>query len=157
MGAKVAAQLGAKGLAKAGLITAGTSLPNLAQEGQYLDKIEQFNQIYGRIPTQEELAQIQNVALGEKAINTALETVADKMLFGKLLPEGTVTKSVKGILKSAGQQALTEAATEGMQESVSIGAEKLLGINQGDNLARLADSMAIGGITGGVIGGGRWR
>lgn len=153
-GAKAAAQLGAKGLAKAGLITTGASLPNLAQEGQYLDKIEQFKQINGRIPTQEELAQIQNVALGEKAINTALETVADKMLFGKLLPEGTVTKSVKGILKSAGQQALTEAATEGMQESVSIGAEKLLGINQGDNLARLADSMAIGGITGGVIGGG---
>ena len=41
-----------------------------------------------------------------------------------------------------------------MQESVSIGAEKLLGINQGDNMKRLADSMAIGGITGGVIGGG---
>lgn len=153
-GAKAAAQLGAKGLAKAGLITAGASIPNLTQEGQYLDKIEQFKQIYGRIPTQEELAQIQNVALGEKTINTALETVADKLLFGKLFPEGTVTKSVKGILKNAGQQALTEAATEGMQESVSIGAEKLLGINQGDNLSRLTDSMAIGGITGGIIGGG---
>ena len=152
-GAKAAAGLGLKGAAKAGLITAGTSIPNLAQEGQYLDKVEAFKNIYGRVPTEEELRQIQNTAIGEKAINTALETVADKMLFGKMFPQGAVTKDVKGILKNAGQQALTEAGTEGLQEGVSIGAESLLGINQGNNLERLADSMAIGGITGGVMGG----
>lgn len=153
-GAKAAATMGLKGAAKAGLITAGTSIPNLAQEGTYLDKIQQFQELNGRMPTLEELKQIQNVALGEKAINTALETVSDRLLFGKFFPEGAVTKGVKGVIKSAGQQALTEAATEGMQESVSIGAENILGINQGNNLERLADSMAIGGITGGVIGGG---
>lgn len=152
-GAKLAAQAGLKGLAKAGAITAGTSIPNLAQEGSYLDKIDAFQAMNGRMPTQEELAQIQNVAIGEKAVNTALETISDRLLFGKIFPEGAVTKGVKGVLKNAGQQALTEAGTEGMQEGVSIGAEKLLGLNQGDNLARLADSMAIGGITGGVIGG----
>lgn len=152
-GAKAAATMGLKGAAKAGLITAGTSVPNLAQEGTYLDKIQQFQELNGRMPTLEELKQIQNVALGEKAINTALETVSDRLLFGKFFPEGAVTKGVKGVIKSAGQQALTEAATEGMQESVSIGAEKLLGMNQGDNLARLADAMAIGGVTGGVMGG----
>lgn len=152
-GAKAAATMGLKGAAKAGLITAGTSVPNLAQEGTYLDKIQQFQELNGRMPTLEELKQIQNVALGEKAINTALETVSDRLLFGKFFPEGAVTKGVKGVLKNAGQQALTEAATEGMQESVSIGAEKLLGMNQGDNLARLADAMAIGGVTGGVMGG----
>lgn len=152
-GAKAAAGWGLKGAAKAGLITAGTSVPNLAQEGQYLDKIEAFKSVYGRVPTEEELRQIQNTAIGEKAVNTALETVADKMLFGKMFPQGAVTKDVKGVLKSAGQQALTEAGTEGLQESVSIGAESLLGINQGNNLERLADSMAIGGITGGVMGG----
>lgn len=152
-GAKTAATMGLKGAAKAGLITAGTSIPNLAQEGTYLDKIQQFQELNGRMPTLEELKQIQNVALGEKAINTALETVSDRLLFGKFFPEGAVTKGVKGVIKSAGQQALTEAATEGMQESVSIGAEKLLGMNQGDNLARLADAMAIGGVTGGVMGG----
>ena len=152
-GAKAAATMGLKGAAKAGLITAGTSVPNLAQEGTYLDKIQQFQELNGRMPTLEELKQIQNVALGEKAINTALETVSDRLLFGKFFPEGAVTNGVKGVIKSAGQQALTEAATEGMQESVSIGAEKLLGMNQGDNLARLADAMAIGGVTGGVMGG----
>lgn len=152
-GAKAAATMGLKGAAKAGLITAGTSIPNLAQEGTYLDKIQQFQELNGRMPTLEELKQIQNVALGEKAINTALETVSDRLLFGKFFPEGAVTKGVKGVIKSAGQQALTEAATEGMQEGVSIGAEKLLGMNQGDNLARLADAMAIGGVTGGVMGG----
>ena len=153
-GAKAAATMGLKGAAKAGLITAGTSVPNLAQEGTYLDKIQQFQELNGRMPTLEELKQIQNVALGEKAINTALETVSDRLLFGKFFPEGAVTtKGVKGVINSAVQQALTEAATEGMQESVSIGAEKLLGMNQGDNLARLADAMAIGGVTGGVMGG----
>lgn len=152
-GAKAAATLGLKSAAKAGLITAGTSIPNLAQEGTYLDKIQQFQELNGRMPTLEELKQIQNVALGEKAINTALETVSDRLLFGKFFPEGAVTKGVKGVIKSAGQQALTEAATEGMQEGVSIGAEKLLGMNQGDNLAKLADAMAIGGVTGGVMGG----
>lgn len=152
-GAKAATALGLKGLAQAGLITAGTSIPNLAQEGQYLDKIQAFQQLNGRMPTIEELKQIQNVALGEKAINTALETVSDRLLFGKLFPQGAITKNVKGVIKNAGQQALTEAATEGMQEGVSIGAENMLGINQGNNLERLADSMAIGGITGGVVGG----
>lgn len=153
-GAKFATQAGLKGLAKAGVITAGTSVPNLAQEGSYLDKIDAFQTINGRMPTQEELAQIQNVAIGEKAVNTAIETVSDRLLFGKIFPEGAVTKGVKGVLKNAGQQALTEAGTEGMQESVSIGAEKLLGLNQGDNASRLLDAMAIGGVTGGVIGGG---
>ena len=153
-GAKLAAQAGLKGLASAGVVTAGTSVPNLAQEGSYLDKIEAFQAINGRMPTQEELAQIQNVAIGEKALNTALETVSDRLLFGKIFPEGAVTKGVKGVLKNAGQQALTEAGTEGMQEGVSIGAEKLLGLNQGDNASRLLDAMAIGGVTGGVIGGG---
>lgn len=132
----------------------GTSLPNLAQEGSYLDKIQQFKEIYGRIPTYEELRQIQNVALGEKAINTALETVSDRLLFGKLFPQGTITKNVKGIITNAEKQALTEAATEGMQEGVSIGAENMLGINQGNNLERIADSIAIGGVTGGILGGG---
>ena len=94
-GAKAATALGLKGLAQAGLITAGTSIPNLAQEGQYLDKIQAFQQLNGRMPTIEELKQIQNVALGEKAINTALETVSDRLLFGKLFPQGAITKNVK--------------------------------------------------------------
>lgn len=153
-GAKLATQAGLNGLAKTGLITAGTSIPNVAQEGTYLDKIEQFQQINGRLPNEQEIKQIQNVAIGEKGINTALETVADRLLFGKLFPNGTITKGVKNIARSAGEQAVTEALTEGLQEGVSIGAEKALGINQGNNLQRLADSMAIGGITGGVTGGG---
>jgi hypothetical protein len=145
----------AAGLGKVGTAAAtfaGTSIPNLAQEGSYLDKIQQFQQINGRIPTAEELKHIQNVALGEKAINTALETVGDKMLFGKVLPSGAASKTFKGISQKALEQAITEAATEGMQESVSIGAENLLGINQGNNLERIADSMAIGGIVGGAYG-----
>ena len=146
----------AAGLGKVGTgvaTFAGTSIPNLAQEGSYLDKIQQFQQINRRIPTAEELKHIQNVALGEKAINTALETVGDKMLFGKVLPSGAASKTFKGISQKALEQAITEATTEGMQESVSIGAENLLGINQGNNLERIADSMAIGGITGGAYGG----
>ena len=153
-GAKVAGSIGAKGLAKAGLTGLGTALPNLAQEGQYLDKIQQFEAINGRLPNEEELQKIQNVALTEKGVNSALETVADVALFGKLFPQGTASKGVKNILKNAGQQFVTEAGTEGMQEGVSIGAEKLLGINQGNNLERLAESMAIGGLVGGAIGGG---
>ena len=153
IGAGAAAKLGLSGLAKTGMTTVGTSIPNFAQEGTYLDKLETFQQINGRIPTTDEMRQIQNVALSEKAANTVLETVADKMLFGKVFPQGQVTKGVKKFLKNAGQQALTEAGTEAMQEGVSIGAEKLLGMNQGDNLARLADAMAIGGVTGGVMGG----
>lgn len=156
-GAKAAAGLGLKGAAKAGLITAGTAVPNLAQEGQYLDKIEQFQAINGRMPNAEELKYIQNVALGEKAANTALETVSDRLLFGKLFPEGVVKTGLKNrainAAKGFGQQAIAEAGTEGMQESVSIGAESLLGINQGNNLERLGEAMALGGLTGGVIGG----
>ena len=155
-GAKLAGQLGVKGLAKAGLITAGTSVPNVAQEGSYLDKIQQFQAMNGRMPTLDELKQIQNVALGEKAVNTALETISDRLLFGKLFPEGTATKSVKGIIKGVGQQGLTEAGTEAMQEGVSIGAEKLLGLNNdnfADNMKRVADSAAIGGVVGMGMGG----
>ena len=153
-GTKLATQLGIKGLGKSALTFAGTSIPNLAQEGQYIDKIEQFKQVYGRFPTQEELKQIQNVALSEKTINTALETVADRLLFGKLFPQGTTTKGIKNVIKNAGQQALTEGITEGLQETTSIGAEKLLGINQGNNVDRLLESMAIGGLVGGVTGAG---
>ena len=153
IGAGAAAKLGLSGLAKTGMTTVGTSIPNLAQEGTYLDKLETFQQINGRIPTTDEMRQIQNVALSEKAANTVLETFADKMLFGKVFPQGQVTKGVKKFLKNAGQQALTEAGTEAMQEGVSIGAEKVLGINQGDNLQRIADSAAIGGVTGGAMGG----
>ena len=152
-GAKAAAGLGLKGVAKAGLITAGTAVPNLAQEGQYLDKIDQFYAVNGRMPTDEELKYIQNVAIGEKAANTALETVSDRLLFGKLFPSGTASKGVKDFARNIGQQAITEAGTEGLQESVSIGAENLLGINQGNNLERLGEAMALGGLTGGVIGG----
>lgn len=155
-GAGLAGKLGLNGLAKAGLITAGTSVPNLAQEGSYLDKIQQFQAINGRMPTADELKQIQNVAIGEKTVNTALETIADRLLFGKLFPSGTVTKSVKGIIKDIGQQGLTEAATEAMQEGVSIGAEKLLGLNNDDfaaNMGRVGDSAAIGGIVGMGMGG----
>ena len=155
-GAKLAGQLGVKGLAKAGLITAGTSVPNVAQEGSYLDKIQQFQAMNGRMPTLDELKQIQNVALGEKAVNTALETISDRLLFGKLFPEGTATKSVKGIIKGVGQQGLTEAGTEAMQEGVSIGAEKLLGLNNdnfADSMKRVADSAAIGGVVGMGMGG----
>lgn len=153
IGAKAAAKLGLGGLAKTGLVTVGTSIPNLAQEGTYLDKIEAFQKINGRTPTVDEMKQIQNVAFAEKATNTALETIADKLLFGKVFPQGTTTKSVKNFLKNIGQQSLTEAGTEAMQEGVSIGAEKVLGINQGDNLQRIADSAAIGGVTGGAMGG----
>ena len=154
-GAKTAAQLGLKGLAKAGLITTGTSVPNLAQEGNYLDKIEQFKNVYGRIPTNEELKQIQNAALREKGLNTALETVSDRLLFAKLFPE-IATKNVKGIIKNAAQQALAEGVTEALQEGVSIGTEKQLGLNQdnlADNLRRIGESAAIGGVVGGVMGG----
>lgn len=153
-GAKVAGQIGLNGLSKAGLITAGTALPNLAQEGSYLDKIQAFQQIYGRTPTTEELANIQNAAITEKGINTALETLADKLLFAKLFPHSTVSKGIKNVLKNIGEQSLTEGLTEAAQESVSIGAEKYLGINKGNNLQRLADSAGIGAITGGLIGGG---
>lgn len=152
-GAKAAAGLGLKGAAKAGLITAGTAIPNLAQEGQYLDKIEQFKVINGRLPNEEELKTIQNVALGEKAVNTALETVSDRLLFAKMFPEGAIKNRAINGLKGLGQQAIAEAGTEGMQESVSIGAESLLGINQGNNIERLGEAMALGGLTGGVIGG----
>lgn len=152
-GAGIAAKAGLSGLGKAGLITAGSSVPNVAQEGQYLDKIETFKNIYGRLPNEAELKKIQNVALGEKGVNTALETVADRLLFAKLFPQGTVNKGIKNILKSAGEQAVTEAGTEGLQEASSIGAESILGINQGNNLERLAEAATIGGLTGGVIGG----
>lgn len=147
----------AAGLGKVGTgiaTTAGTAVPNLAQEGQYLDKIEAFKNIYGRVPTEEELRVIQNVALGEKATNAALETISDKLLFGKLFPQGVATKGAKDVLKNVGKQAVTEAGTEGMQEGVSIGAENLLGINQGDNLARLGEAIGMGGLTGGILGGG---
>lgn len=156
-GARLAGQIGAKGLAKAGLIAAGTSVPNLAQEGSYLDKVQQFQEINGRMPTPEELKQIQNVAIGEKAVNTILETVADRLLFGKLFPEGTATKGLKQIGKNIAQQGVTEAGTEAMQEGVSIGAEKMLGLNNDDlaaNLRRVGESAAIGGIVGGTMAGG---
>lgn len=156
-GARLAGQIGAKGLAKAGLIAAGTSIPNLAQEGSYLDKVQQFQEINGRMPTPEELKQIQNVAIGEKAVNTILETVADRLLFGKLFPEGTATKGLKQIGKNIAQQGVTEAGTEAMQEGVSIGAEKMLGLNNDDlaaNLRRVGESAAIGGIVGGTMAGG---
>lgn len=153
-GAKLAAQAGLKGLSKAGIITAGTAIPNLAQEGSYLDKIQAFQQIYGRTPTAEELANIQNAAITEKGINTALETLADKLLFAKLFPQGTVSNGARKVLKNIGEQSLTEGLTEAAQESISIGAEKYLGINEGNNIQRLADSAGIGAITGGLIGGG---
>lgn len=156
-GARLAGQIGTKGLAKAGLIAAGTSIPNLAQEGSYLDKVQQFQEINGRMPTPEELKQIQNVAIGEKAVNTILETVADRLLFGKLFPEGTATKGLKQIGKNIAQQGVTEAGTEAMQEGVSIGAEKMLGLNNDDlaaNLRRVGESAAIGGIVGGTMAGG---
>ncbi len=151
--ANLAANLGLKGTAKAGLTFAGTAIPNLAQEGQYLDKVEAFKQINGRKPTKEELKQIQNVAFAEKATNTALESIADRMLFGKLFTQGNATKGLKNIAQNVLQQGVTEATTEGMQEGVSIGAEKVLGLNQGDNAERLLESTVIGGLTGGIIGG----
>ena len=152
-GAKVAGQLGLNGIAKAGLIGAGTALPNLAQEGQYLEKIEQFKAINGREPSKEELQQIQNVAFAEKAVNTALETIADKFAFTKLFPS-VVNKGVGNIAKNTVQQAITEGLTETAQEGVSIGAEKLLGINQGNNAQRVLESGVLGGLVGGVVGGG---
>lgn len=153
-GAKTAAQLGLKGLAKSALITAGTAIPNLAQEGQYLDKIEAFKQIYGRVPTADELAKIQNATLLEKGTNTALETFADRILFGRIFPKGTTSKGFKNVAKNAFEQGITEGITEGMQEGVSIAAEKALGINQGNNAERLLEASALGSLTGGVIGGG---
>lgn len=153
-GAKTAATVGLGKLGTGILTTAGTAIPNLAQEGEYLDKIDKFKEIYGRNPNKDELQQIQKVAMGEKAINTALETVSDKLLFGKLFPQGQVTKGVKGFIKNAGQQALTEGITETAQEGTSIGAEKLLGINDSDNVQRLIDSGVLGAVSGGVLGGG---
>lgn len=154
IGAKVAGKLGVQGLAKAGLVGAGATIPNLAQEGQYLEKIEQFEAINGRKPNNKELKQIQNVAFAEKAVNTVLETVADKLLFGKLFPQGTVNKGIGNILKNTGEQAVTEGLTETAQEGVSIGAEKILGINQGNNAKRLLESGFVGGLVGGAIGVG---
>lgn len=159
-GAKTAATMGLKGVAKAGLITAGTSVPNLAQEGTYLDKIQQFQELNERTPTLEELKQIQNVALGEKAINTALETVSDRLLFGKFFPDsnlfsGALKDRIMYGLKNAGKQMLTEGGTEGLQESTSIGAEKILGINNAsflDNLKRIGEASGQGLVTGGVLG-----
>lgn len=153
-GAKAAAKFGLGKLGTRVLTTAGTAIPNLAQEGEYLDKIDKFKEIYGRNPSKDELQQIQKVAMGEKAINTALETASDKLLFGKLFPQGQVTKGVKGFIKNAGQQALTEGITETAQEGTSIGAEKLLGINDSDNVQRLIDSGVLGVVSGGVLGGG---
>lgn len=153
-GAKTAATIGLGKLGTGVLSTAGTAIPNLAQEGEYLDKIDKFKEIFGRNPNGEELQKIQRVAIGEKAINTALETISDKLLFGKLFPQGAITKNAKGFLKSAGQQALTEGVTETAQEGTSIGAEKLLGINDSNNLQRLIDSGVLGAVSGGVLGGG---
>ncbi len=147
---------GASKLGQAAIVTAGSALPNLAQEGQYLEKVEQFKSIYGREPSQKELQNIQNVAFGEKSINTVLETVADRLLFGKMFPKGSSAKSLKKIGKDILEQTVTEAGTEGLQESVSIGAEKLLGLNNDsfiDNLGRVGEASVLGGITGGVLGG----
>lgn len=135
----------------------GIALPNLVQEGSYLDKVQQFQNLYGRMPTQEELKNIQNVSLGEKGVNTVLETLSDKLLFNKIFPNNPIQKGfvnkLKNIGKGAGQQALAEGLTEVGQEGVSIGAEKLLGLNQGDNLERLLNSGALGAVGGGVFGG----
>lgn len=137
--------------------TAGTSIPNIAQEGSYLDKINTFRQLNGREPNEIEINKIMNTALAEKGINTALETISDKLLFNRIFPKGKiaggVTGRIKNIVKNASEQAFTEGVTEGIQESVSVGAEKALGINQGNNLSRIGEAMAIGGLTGGVIGG----
>ena len=160
MGGAASKAAGLKTLGQAAAVTTGSALPNLAQEGEYLEKIEDFKKIYGREPNSTELKNIQNVALGEKGINTALETLSDRLLFGKLFPNGTVPKGLINKTKKLGkdilEQTVTEAGTEGMQESVSVGAEKLLGINQGswqENLSRIGEASALGGLTGGVLGG----
>ena len=162
LGGGAAGGLAAKGLgvgkvATAGLVTTGTAIPNLTQEGNYLDKIKAFEKIHGRKPTQDELGLIQNVALGEKVINATAETVADKFLFGKIfpnsVPKGIKAKTIKA-LKDVGQQAFTEGLTETAQETISIGAENILGIaDNSQNAHRLIESGVIGGLTGGILGG----
>ena len=142
-----------KGLKAAGYLGAAT--PNLVQEGEYLEKKEQFKKIYGREPNSTELKNIQNVALGEKGVNAALEGLSDLSLFGKFLPNGTA-KGLKKLGQDMFKQTITEAGTEGLQESVSIGAEKLLGINKEsglDNFKRAGEAAIIGGVTGGILGG----
>lgn len=71
-----------------------------------------------------------------------------------MFPQGTVNKGIGNILKNTGEQAVTEGLTETAQEGVSIGAEKILGINQGNNAERLLESGIVGGLVGGAIGGG---
>ena len=149
----------AAGLGKLGTgvaTTAGVAIPNVAQEGEYLDKVEAFKNINGRLPNADELKTIQNAALSEKAINTILETAADRLLFTKLFPQGTASKGIKNIAKNSVEQALTEGLTETAQEGVSVGTEKYLGLNQNDlqqNLSRIGEAGLLGGLTGGVIGG----
>lgn len=139
---------------------AGALMPNLILEGGYLDKIKDFQNKYGRIPTQEELAKIQNVALAEKGLNSAIETVADRLLFNKIFPNNPVQKGLKELGKRIGkgivEQGITEGITEGVQEGVSIGAEKLLNLNDKnlkENLGRIGNSAGMGAIGGAFFGG----
>lgn len=155
MGAKALGVNGAKTLGAIGTI--GSTAPTFALEGEYKEKINNFIAMNGREPNAEELKKIQNVTLGEKSVNTALEIIPEKLLFGKLFPQGTVQKGLKQIGKSFVEQALTEGATEALQETSSITAEKLLGQNQDDfltNLYRVGNSAVSGGIVGGISGGG---
>ena len=139
---------------------AGALMPNLILEGNYLDKIKDFQNKYGRIPTQEELAKIQNVTLAEKGLNSTIETVADRLLFNKIFPNNPVQKGLKELGKRIGkgifEQGLTEGITEGMQEGVSVGAEKLLNLNDQnlkENLGRIGNSAGMGAIGGAFFGG----
>ena len=139
---------------------AGSLMPNLILEGSYLDKVREFQEKYNRIPTQEELIKIQNVSLAEKGLNSTIETVADKLLFNKFFPNNPVQQGVKELGKRIGkgiiEQGLTEGITEGMQEGVSVGAEKLLNLNDQnlkENLGRIGNSAGMGAIGGAFFGG----
>lgn len=171
----LAGKLLAQQAAKTGLVTtainvspnvvkagqaAGAFGANLPQTGSYLEKLDA-----GADPQKAKVA-----AIRERGINTAFETVSDLFLFSKFnkLAENVAGKTIsnkilnklKNVGVNAGQQTITEGATEELQERETILEEKGLGINQKlnqkygtTNAQRIIESRVVGGLMGGVFGG----
>ena len=95
--------------------------------------------------TQEEKDQI---AASGGAIVAALEQLG----IAKLLPAGA-SNSIIGAVASG---VITEGTTEGLQELVNIGAERVAGkqFTEGEILERLKESAAAGGVVGGTFKAG---
>ena len=95
--------------------------------------------------TQEEKDQI---AASGGAIVAALEQLG----IAKLLPAGASNSIIGGIASGV----VTEGTTEGLQELVNIGAERVAGkqFTEGEILERLKEAAAAGGVVGGTFKGG---